>query len=218
MSSDNNNNNNNVNQLRLQLSPFRLASEVSPELADIIEIDRTLYTHWAIYVGDGQVVDVVGDLDNELPDAEEAIVRQLPLTDVVADNYCRVNNKEVPAKERYLQARDANQVVKEAVAMVGSTVDYNLLTRNVECYLTEWKYGQPWSDQANVALSAIQALRREHKDSTSDGHSFMVNTLNEVLNSPGANASPSSPGLIRANSISQSFTSAACQTETTHVI
>ena len=76
--------------------------------------------------------------------------------------------------------------------------------------------------KAAVALSAIRALRREHKDSFSDGHNFMVTTLNEVLNSPGANSSPnpSSPGLLRSNSVSSScqFTSSAVQTETTHVI
>ncbi|XP_054156511.1 phospholipase A and acyltransferase 2-like [Oppia nitens] len=222
MSSDNNNNNSNnhnINQLRLQLGSYRLASELTPELADIIEIDRMLYTHWAIYVGDGQVVDVVGDDDNDLPDNEEAIVRRSLLTDVAGDNYCRVNNKEVPVKERCLQPLPADLVVKEANAMVGSTVDYNLLTRNCEHYLTQWKYGQPWSDQAAVALSAIRALRREHKDSISDGHSFMVNTLNEVLNSPGQQSGSPSLNELRSNSIGTcQLTSASSQTEVTHVI
>lgn len=224
MSSDQNNNRNsnncvnNINQLRLQLSSFRPSSEVSPELADIIEIDRTLYTHWAIYVGDGYVVTVVGEDDNDLPDAEEAVIRKSLLSSVVADNTCRINNKEVPAKERNLCAKDTELVVKEAIDKVGSTVEYNLLTLNCEHYLTLWKYGHPWSDQAAVSLTTIQALRIDHKNSSSDGHSFLVNTLNEVLNSPGANSigSPSSPALLRANSCQ--FRSSGVQTETTHVV
>ena len=126
MSSDNNNNSNrvrtnsiiNLNQLRLKLSPFRVASEVSPELSDIIEIDRTLYTHWSIYVGDGEVVHVAGEDDSDLPDAEEAVVKRQPLVDVVGDSFCRINNKEVPAKERNLQPRDPELVVKEAIDKV----------------------------------------------------------------------------------------------------
>lgn len=219
---DNNNNKsvaingfNNNNNLRLQLSVFRNACEVSPELSDIIEIDRTLYTHWALYVGDGYVVHIVGDDDQDFPDTQSAVVKKVKLTHVVADNYCRINNKEVPAKERSLSPLDPQFVVNEALQRVGSVVEYNLLTRNCEHYLTQWKYGQSWSDQAAVALTAIKALRREHKDSTSGGHSFLVNTLNEVLNSPGANSSPSPPTFIRPNS---TFSSASSQTEATHVI
>ena len=130
MSSDDNNNdsnncvksNANINQLRLRLSQFLNSTEISPELGDIIEIDRTLYTHWAIYVGDGQVVHVVGHDNNDLPDAEQAVVQKVSLIDVVGDNCCRVNNKEVPAKERNLQPKDPELVVKEALDMVCNEV------------------------------------------------------------------------------------------------
>lgn len=121
MSDTNNNsppNTNNLNQLRLQLSPFLLASEVSPELSDIIEIDRTLYTHWAIYVGDGQIVHVCGTDNSDLPDTQEAVVTKADLAHVVGDNFCRVNNKEVPAKERNLSPKEPELVVQEALQQV----------------------------------------------------------------------------------------------------
>ena len=121
MSSDTNNNsptNNNVNQLRLQLSQFLLATEIRPQLADIIEIDRTLYTHWSIYVGDGQVVHVCGEDNSDLPDTQEAVVKKVALADVVGDNFCRVNNKEVPAKERNLAPKESELVVQEALQQV----------------------------------------------------------------------------------------------------
>jgi len=114
----NNSVNNNNNNLRLQLSAFRSTQEVNPELSDIIEIDRLLYTHWAIYVGDGYVVHVAGEDDQDLPDSQEAVVKRALLTDVVGDSCCRVNNKEVPAKERCLIALDPELVVKEANSRV----------------------------------------------------------------------------------------------------
>lgn len=74
--------------------------------------------------------------------------------------------------------------------------------------------------QAAVALTTIQALRREHKHSSTAGHEYMVTTLNEVLNSPANTTSngtsPESPSLSRTNSLN--MTSSAVQTETTHVI
>jgi hypothetical protein len=115
--SDNNNNNNNNNN-RLHLSVFRSAVEVSPELGDIIEIDRLLYTHWALYVGNGYVVHIVGDDNQDLPDTQEAVVKKALLRDVVADNCCRINNKEVPAKERSLSPLDGEVVAKKAISRV----------------------------------------------------------------------------------------------------
>jgi hypothetical protein len=80
--------------------------------------------------------------------------------------------------------------------MVGGRVEYNFLTKNAEHYLTEWKYGKAWSDQAKVAMTAIKALRR---DTSFAGHAYLVNSLNAMLNSPGAN-SPPSPLLPRSSS------------------
>ncbi|RWS06312.1 HRAS-like suppressor 3, partial [Dinothrombium tinctorium] len=210
--------------LSLGLSNFRLAAELlylssddsyssadRINVGDLIEIDRTLYAHWALYIGDGNVIHLVGEDDQDIPDTEYAIVKEARLVDVAANSYVRVNNKEVPAKERKLTPFDSETTVANAKQFVGCRVEYNMLTRNCEHYLTEWKYGKAWSDQATVAMNAIKTLK---KDSSSAGHAFLVNGLNTLLNSPGAINTPSSPLFPRSPSVSISSTSSTgSQTE-----
>ena len=144
------------NHLLRQLSGFKPSSDISPELGDLIEVDQTLYSDWAIYVGDGDVVHIVGEDDQEfLPESGFGYVKVKSLQSLGGDSFVRVNNKEVPAKERSLTPLDPDKVVAKALSMVGSKVEYNMLTRNNEHYLTEWKYGQPWSDQVSGTLLLI---------------------------------------------------------------
>ncbi|RWS29687.1 HRAS-like suppressor 3 [Leptotrombidium deliense] len=210
--------------LSLGLSNFRLAADLlfnsendcdqtdRLNVGDLIEVDRTLYAHWVLYIGDGSVIHVVGEDDQDIPDTEYAVVKEAKLIEVAANSYIRVNNKEVPAKERRLVAFDNETTVANAKKFVGLRVEYNLLTKNCEHYLTEWKYGKSWSDQAAVALNAIKTLK---KDSSSAGHAFLVNGLNTLLNSPGANNLPSSPQFPRSPtySISSTTSSTGSQTE-----
>ncbi|KAH9530116.1 hypothetical protein DERF_003947 [Dermatophagoides farinae] len=196
------------NTLKIDLHSFRPASELHPEPGDIIEFDRTLFSQWGIYVGDGDVVVIVGnDAIQMVPDSEIAHVELVPLTIVAGDHYCRVNNKLHRAKERNLLPFNNEIVVRKALSKVGTTVPYNALQCNTEHYVTEWKYGQRWSDQAQVSLHSFKALRLQHTNSISESHNVFVNTLNEVLNSPaishgsnGASSQLASPTLSTTNS------------------
>ncbi|KAH9388275.1 hypothetical protein TYRP_009488 [Tyrophagus putrescentiae] len=186
---------------------------------DIIEFDRILSSHWAIYLGDGEVVHVSGcDPDGsngagighqgEVPDDEVATVQRAPLAAVAGDSFCRVNNKLLRAKERGMLPFHNEIVVRKALSKVGSTVPYNALQCNTEHYVTEWKYGQRWSDQAAVSLSSFGALRRQHTNSLSEGHTLFVNTLNEVLNSPAVtNAGNTASTLATSGNASPSLSS-----------
>ena len=120
---------------------------------DLVEIDRTLYAHWALYVGGGQVVHIVDEHSNQdLPIGSWGLVKRDALTSVAGSSFVRANNKEVPAKERLLVAHSPTEVVQNALRMVGKLVPYNTLTRNSEHYLTEWKYGKAWSDQVSNSI------------------------------------------------------------------
>lgn len=106
------------NTLKIDLSPFKPASEVHPEPGDIIEFDRTLFSQWAIFVGDGDVVAIVGNHSLTVPDTEIALVQRSPLILVAGDNYCRVNNKLHRAKERNLLPFHNEIVVRKALSKV----------------------------------------------------------------------------------------------------
>ena len=135
------------------LGQFVSAVDLKPAVGDLIEIDRTLYAHWAVYVGDGRVVHVVGPNDEDIP-TEWALVKMCPLIDVAGCSGVRVNNKYVRAKERAIKPLDKEQIVQRAVEKLNQKVEYNFLTRNAEFYATRWRYGQGWSDQV-ISRSVI---------------------------------------------------------------
>ena len=129
------------------LRSFCRPADLHVELGDLIEIDRTIYTHWGLYVGDGEIVHVSGPKSDI--SASESFVRRSFLKEVAGDCLVRVNNKEVPAKERGLDCLPLEEILSRSLNSVGQSVPYNFLTKNVEHYVTEWRYGVGWSDQVS---------------------------------------------------------------------
>lgn len=131
------------------LGDFVTASDLKPQPGDLVEIDRTLYSHWALCVGNNQAIHVQGLNKNQIdiPLSGSATVKIGKLIEVCGASPVRVNNKDVPAKERGLKALPSDKVISASKKLVGKTVNYNLLSRNCEHFVTEWKYGKAWSDQ-----------------------------------------------------------------------
>lgn len=130
------------------LRSFCRPADLQVELGDLIEIDRTIYTHWGLYVGDGEIVHVSGPKSDI--SSSESFVRRSFLKEVAGDCLVRVNNKEVPAKERGLECLPLEEILSRSLNSVGQSVPYNFLTKNVEHYVTEWRYGVGWSDQVGT--------------------------------------------------------------------
>lgn len=110
--------------LKIDLGPFRPPADLSAEPGDIVEFDRILSSHWAIYVGEGEVVHVSGcppggGGQGEVPDDEFATVQRAPLAVVAGDSFCRVNNKLLRAKERGMLPFHNEIVVRKALSKVG---------------------------------------------------------------------------------------------------
>ena len=119
---------------------------ISPVPGDLIEFDRTLYSHWAVYIGEGQQVIHVSGENSDIA-SRNVQARQSLLSEVAKDSLVRINNKAVPAKDRKLKAFDAKKIVANARKCLGKTVLYDMLTSNAEHYVTLWRYGKAWSDQ-----------------------------------------------------------------------
>ncbi|XP_022653361.1 HRAS-like suppressor 3 [Varroa jacobsoni] len=164
------------------LGAFVPAADLVPELkvGDIVEIDRTLYAHWAVHVGDGRVVHVAGPSEEDIPSEPWALVHLCPLAELAGCSRVRVNNKSVRAKERKVRSLDGTQVAARALAQRGHKLDFNFLTRNAEFYATQWKYGQGWSDQGAVALSVMKPLGADLEV----GHNTLLTGLQAVFGSP----------------------------------
>jgi hypothetical protein len=127
--------------LGLFLEPEALLQGDGCDPGDLLEIDRKLYVHWAVYIGNGEVV--------HLPESPEGttVVERCSLQAVAQDDVVRVNNKQVHAREKDLTELPSDEVVKRAIECVGQSVPYNIVTSNGEHFVTKLKYGVGWSDQ-----------------------------------------------------------------------
>ncbi|XP_041868363.1 phospholipase A and acyltransferase 4-like isoform X2 [Melanotaenia boesemani] len=130
-----------------------------PELGDLIEIYRGAYNHWAVYVGDGYVVDFVetgggggsssssgssgGRFLNLVGLSTRGKVRKEKLREVVNNDPWIVNNS-LDAK---CTPRKPHEIVSEARKLVGKKLPYNFITNNCEHFAKDLRYGTAVSEQ-----------------------------------------------------------------------
>ncbi|XP_063417971.1 phospholipase A and acyltransferase 3-like [Mytilus trossulus] len=134
------------------LRPFVKPECLHARPGDLIEIDRTIFAEWGLYFGKGEVVLLGGDLMIGRTTSTKVVKRKL--TDM-GNVLVRVNNKKVPAKNRSLISLKAKTIIQNVNKLIGKTVEYNILSKNSEHYVTEWKYGHGWSDQSRTALQSM---------------------------------------------------------------
>ncbi|XP_028823943.1 HRAS-like suppressor 3 [Denticeps clupeoides] len=128
-----------------------MGSQTSKDLqelvpGDMMEIHRGLYCHWALYVGDGDVVHVTssaGKLDGTFSPGGKVVVKREKLEMVVSSDRCEVNN----ALDRKYQPRGTQDILKDAADWVGRDYDYHLLLENCEHFVTLLRYGKEESRQ-----------------------------------------------------------------------
>ncbi|NWW10864.1 HRSL1 enzyme, partial [Oreocharis arfaki] len=125
----------------------------NPKPGDLIEIDRGIYQHWALYVGDGYVTHVTGSSHKSLSVSSvsnvdgEAKVKKEHLKEVVGNNEWRVNNKY----DRSRTPLPVEDVIQRAERSIGREVQYSPIGNNCEHFVTELRYGRPLSDQVSAA-------------------------------------------------------------------
>ncbi|XP_056354529.1 phospholipase A and acyltransferase 1-like [Oenanthe melanoleuca] len=127
-----------------------------PQPGDLIEIDKTPFHHWALYMGDGYVIHLM-PLDTGEPSifiTKGKVMKEL-LKEVVGDREWCVNNK--PHCSR--QPRPLKEILEKAEQLIDKVVPYDVVTRNCEHFVTELRYGEAFSDQVKkVVLAAVGAL------------------------------------------------------------
>ncbi|NXP78172.1 HRSL1 enzyme, partial [Ramphastos sulfuratus] len=130
-----------------------------PEPGDLIEIFRPAYQHWALYLGDGYIINVA-PIDEGSPNrfasatsvfSRKARVRMQLLKDVVGnDTYC-VNNKY----DGIYTPLPVREIIRRAQRLIDQEVSYDVLGNNCEHFVTSLRYGKAVSGQANRAITAI---------------------------------------------------------------
>ncbi|XP_077641809.1 phospholipase A and acyltransferase 1-like isoform X2 [Lonchura striata] len=134
-----------------------------PQPGDLIEIHRTGYQHWALYIGDGYVINVT-PVDEGAPSlsvsttsifTRKAKVKKQLLKEVVGNDKWRVNNKY----DRSRTPRPLEEIIRCAEQWIDREVPYDVLYENCEHFVTELRYGEGVSEQVRKAvIGAIAAV------------------------------------------------------------
>ncbi|KAM7013554.1 phospholipase A and acyltransferase 1-like [Passerculus sandwichensis] len=124
----------------------------NPQPGDLIEIDRPLYQHWALYVGDGYVIHVTDEGDSSISLSSSSIgstiakVKKEVLKDVVGNHRWRVNNKY----DHSCTPFPVEEIIRRAELCIDREVPYNVLNSNCEHFVTMLRYGEGVSHQVSA--------------------------------------------------------------------
>lgn len=119
--------------------------------ADLIEFDRGVYKHWAMYLGDGWIINVPAESKN---DTEVTISRER-LVNVAGNSKVRVNNQEALATKYGYTKRSKTTAIQAATQDIGKTFPYSFMGKNCEFYSTKWLYGNGFSTQVGHYISEV---------------------------------------------------------------
>ncbi|XP_034714960.1 phospholipase A and acyltransferase 4-like isoform X2 [Etheostoma cragini] len=121
-------------------------TEFNAKPGDLIEISRVLYQHWALYIGNMEVVHLTTPGGDVALETTGKVKREM-IKKVVGHDRFKVNNlldEKYPPREPYI-------IVKEACSMVGQELWYSLTSRNCEHFVTDLRYGKAESRQVTTA-------------------------------------------------------------------
>uniref|UniRef100_A0A8C6YYS1 Phospholipase A and acyltransferase 1 n=1 Tax=Nothoprocta perdicaria TaxID=30464 RepID=A0A8C6YYS1_NOTPE len=129
------------------------ANPGNPQPGDLIEIFRPAYQHWALYLGDGYIINVTPV--DEGPSSSfasaksvfsrKARVRMQLLKDVVGDDTYQINNKY----DNTYPPLPVEEIIRRAEYYIDQEVSYDLLGNNCEHFVTLLRYGERVSEQVS---------------------------------------------------------------------
>uniref|UniRef100_A0A3P9PK36 Phospholipase A and acyltransferase 1 n=1 Tax=Poecilia reticulata TaxID=8081 RepID=A0A3P9PK36_POERE len=135
-----------------------------PQPGDLIEIFRPAYQHWALYLGDGYIINLTPVDESQAAAmssvksvfSRKAVVRMQLLKEVVGNDSYRINNK-YDDNHTPLPVRE---IIQRAEVLIDQEVSYDLLGSNCEHFVTLLRYGEGVSEQlqASRAMGAISLV------------------------------------------------------------
>ncbi|KAM3595022.1 uncharacterized protein V6R79_017181 [Siganus canaliculatus] len=128
----------------------------SAKPGDLIEVFRAAYRHWAIYIGDYEVVhlvtpnDDVGSFSSVVMaiDSNRAVVKRQKIWEVTDGDRFKINN----LLDHKYQPRERHVIVREAISRVGEELPYSITSQNCEHFVTMLRYGKAESRQVQDAV------------------------------------------------------------------
>ena len=134
-------------------SDFTSASDLVDHLSpgDLIQSKgpqwyQWFYSHFSVYIGNGDVVHVVGG-----EDGTKGVVKRDNILEVFAGNYVRKNNH----MDDTFEPLRVQEIIRIARAYVGEDWKYDFLTNNCEHFASMCRYGKRISLQS-LAITDIK--------------------------------------------------------------
>uniref|UniRef100_A0A3Q2PGM6 LRAT domain-containing protein n=1 Tax=Fundulus heteroclitus TaxID=8078 RepID=A0A3Q2PGM6_FUNHE len=140
-------------------SLLHLHNKKQPKPGDLIEIFRSTYQHWAVYIGGGYVVHLVVDVQSKSHTLYLEfckIVLKEKLEEVVGNDRWRINNY----LDKKRKPQQVYAIVKQAIGLIGTRLQYNVATSNCEHFANDLRYGKPTSRQVAVVGTVVGLSRR----------------------------------------------------------
>uniref|UniRef100_A0A8C1N9I3 Phospholipase A and acyltransferase 1 n=2 Tax=Cyprinus carpio TaxID=7962 RepID=A0A8C1N9I3_CYPCA len=137
-------------------------ADEEPQPGDLIEIFRPAYQHWALYLGDGYIINLTPVDESQAAAvssvksvfSRKAVVRMQLLKEVVGGDSYRINNKYDDSHTPLA----VSEIIERAQLLIGQEVSYDLLGSNCEHFVTLLRYGEGVSEQASRAIGAISLV------------------------------------------------------------
>ncbi|MCJ8750127.1 hypothetical protein PDJAM_G00258950 [Pangasius djambal] len=157
--------------------PLPAALALSLCRGDVLEVPRTLFVHFGIYLGDDRVAHLVPDILPALTGeraltavtnarlvlgcmCRSASVRVDSVADFAYGAPVRVNAMDRRISDA--RAKEGEEVARRAERCVGH-VTYSLLWNNCEHFVTSCRYGTPVSLQTDQFCSGVKAVVRDQR-------------------------------------------------------
>uniref|UniRef100_UPI0037E8ED05 lecithin retinol acyltransferase a n=1 Tax=Semicossyphus pulcher TaxID=241346 RepID=UPI0037E8ED05 len=145
---------------------------------DLLEVPRTLFTHYGIYLGDNKVAHLIPDILPVLTNDQKLIssvitnkrlilgcmyrcatVRVDTLEDFAYGSNILVNHMDRTMKSQALSNED---VAKRAEKLIGD-IPYSLLWNNCEHFVTYCRYGSAASRQTEKFCECLKSIIRDQR-------------------------------------------------------
>ncbi|XP_029365971.1 lecithin retinol acyltransferase a [Echeneis naucrates] len=172
--------------------PARRGPPPPPRRGDLLEVPRTIFTHFGIYLGDNKVAHLIPDIlpavtgDQKLISSvitnerlilgclwRRASVRVDTLEDFAYGSSILVNRMDVAMKSQVLPNED---VAKRAERQIGS-IPYSLLWNNCEHFVTYCRYGQAASRQTEKFCECLKSAIRDQRSVILSGLLGMISII-----------------------------------------
>ncbi|CAL8108869.1 unnamed protein product [Orchesella dallaii] len=137
---------------------FRNLNDIKQSLnpGDLVEFHRGLYSHYALNLGDGNVMNVCAEDKN----VRSAKIKEMRIEEVCRGSQVRIRNHDDVAQQYFqVQPKSTFEIIRDAKSFENQVLPYEFDFRNCEYYSTLWRYGKGFSTQvATTAVGLVEGI------------------------------------------------------------